>query len=382
MRIAIFTEVFLPKIDGVVTRVIRTVDQLAEIGHEVMIFATGDTPETYAGFPVVRVPSFSFHYIYPEIKVGLPAPAVAKKLKDFNPDVIHAVNPVFFAGYGAVLAKLQKKPLLASFHTDVPAYTESLKIGLVKKPATALIRAFHNCAEMNLVTSDPMLDTAKSYGLRDLAVWPKAVDTVGYHPDNFSAEMRDTLTDGNPDAPLLIYVGRMSAEKNLAILNDIMPLLREKVPGARLAMVGAGPQLEQMKKDFDPAYTVFTGYMSGTPLAQAFASADVFAFPSLTETLGLVALESFASGVPVVGARAGGIPFVIEDGQTGMLVDKDASPEQWADAFAGLLIDAPRRTAMSAAARTEAERWSWRAATEKLVEYYEVCTTKKSADSH
>lgn len=380
MRIAIFTEVFLPKIDGVVTRVIRTVDQLAEMGHEVMIFATGDTPETYAGFPVVRAPSFSLHYIYPEIKVGLPAPAVATKLKEFDPDIIHAVNPVFFAGYGVLLAKRLKKPLLASFHTDVPAYTEALKIGLVKKPATAAIRAFHNRAEMNLVTSDPMLDTAKGYGFRDLAVWPKAVDTVGYHPDNYSAEMRSTLTDGNPDAPLLIYVGRMSAEKNLSILNDIMPILRKKVPGARLAMVGAGPQLEQMKKEFDPAYTVFTGYMSGTPLAQAFASADVFAFPSLTETLGLVALESFASGVPVVGARAGGIPFVIEDGKTGTLVDKESTPEQWAEAFESMLIDDARR--MSPAARAEAERWSWRAATEKLVEYYEVCTTKKSADEN
>lgn len=375
MRIAIFTEVFLPKIDGVVTRVIRTVDQLAEMGHEVMIFATGDAPETYAGFPVVRAPSVSFHRIYPEIKVGLPTPAVAKQLKEFDPDIIHAVNPVFFAGYGALLAKRHDIPLLASFHTDVPAYTEALKIGAVKKPATALIRALHNRAQMNLVTSDPMLETAKSYGFRDLAVWPKAVDTVGYHPDNYSEEMRERLTDGD-EAPLLIYVGRMSAEKNLAVLNEAMPLLRKKVPGARLAMVGAGPQLEQMKKTFDPAYTVFTGYMSGTPLAQAFASADVFAFPSLTETLGLVALESFASGVPVVGARAGGIPFVIEDGETGRLVDKHATPEQWADAFAGLLIDASLRRTMALSARQEAERWSWRAATEKLVEYYEECISR------
>lgn len=378
MRIAIFTEVFLPKIDGVVTRVIRTLDQLAEMGHEVMVFATGDAPETYAGFPVVRAPSFSFRYVYPEIKVGVPTPGVARKLREFDPDIVHAVNPVFFAGYGALLAKRHNYPLLASFHTDVPAYTEALKIGAVKKPATALIRAFHNRAQMNLVTSDPMLETAEKYGFRDLAVWPKAVDTVGYHPDNYSDETRATLTGGNPEAPLLVYVGRMSAEKNLAILNDIMPLLREKVPGARLAMVGAGPQLEQMKKEFDPAYTVFTGYMSGQALAQAFASADVFAFPSLTETLGLVALESFASGVPVAGARAGGIPFVIEDGATGILVDADATPAEWADAFARLLIDAPLRRRMSLAARQEAEQWSWRAATETLVEFYGECINRSA----
>lgn len=328
MRIAIFTEVFLPKVDGVVTRIIRTVDQLAELGHEVLILATGDTPDTYAGFRVVRAPSISLHKIYPEVKVGLPSSSVARELVHFQPDIVHAVNPVFFAGYGALLARRHKIPLLASFHTDVPAYTKELGIGFAEKPATALIRALHNRAQLNLVTSGPMMDTATGYGLRNLALWPKAVDTVGYHPEKANPAMRAKLTDGNPDAPLLIYVGRVSAEKNLALLADVMPLLRQKVPSARLAMVGAGPQLEQLKQTLDPTYTVFTGYMSGEPLAQAFASADVFAFPSLTETLGLVALEAFASGVPVVGARAGGIPFVIDDGETGFLVDKEAAPAQ------------------------------------------------------
>ena len=202
MRIAIFTEVFLPKIDGVVTRIIRTVDQLAELGHEVVIFATGDAPDTYAGFRVVRAPSFSLHKIYPEIQVGLPAPSVARELANFQPDIVHAVNPVFFSGYGALLARRHKLPLLASFHTDVPAYTKELGIGFVQKPSTALIRALHNRAQLNLVTSGPMMDTAAGYGFRNLALWPKAVDTVGYHPDKFSPAMRNQLTDGNPDAPL------------------------------------------------------------------------------------------------------------------------------------------------------------------------------------
>lgn len=373
MRIALFTEVFLPKIDGVVTRVIRTIDQLAEMGHDVLIFATGDAPDTYAGFPVVKVPSISLHRIYPEIKVGMPVPSVSRQLKQFQPDIIHTVNPVAFAGYGAVVARRLGITLIASFHTDVPAYTKDLGIGIVYRPSIWLIKMWHNLAQMNLVTSGPMMDTAAEYGFKNLALWPKAVDTVGYHPDKFSVEMRTQLTDGNPDAPLLIYVGRMSAEKNLAILNEAMPLVREHVPGARLAMVGAGPQFAQLKAQFDPSFTHFTGYMSGEPLARAFASADVFAFPSLTETLGLVALESFASAVPVVGARAGGVPFVIDEGKTGLLLDRDASAAQWAEAFTQLLIDAPRRRTMGTAAREEAQRWSWRAATKKLVEYYDEC---------
>ncbi|STC70011.1 glycosyltransferase [Corynebacterium pilosum] len=111
--------------------------------------------------------------------------------------------------------------------------------------------------------------------------------------------------------------------------------------------------------------------MSGAKLAQAFASGDVFAFPSTTETLGLVALESFASGVPVVGARAGGIPYVIDDGTTGFLVDPEAPDSVWADRLAQVLNDESLRRRLGANAREEAERWSWRASTEKVVEYYQ-----------
>ncbi|MFB9072877.1 glycosyltransferase [Citricoccus parietis] len=182
--------------------------------------------------------------------------------------------------------------------------------------------------------------------------------------------MREKLTAGHPEAPLVVYVGRMSREKDLDQLVEPMRRVRERVPGARLAMVGSGPYVDELKKMFDPAYTVFTGYLSGADLAAAYASADAFAFPSTTETLGLVALESMASGVPVVGARAGGIPFVIDDGATGFLVDP-GDVDGWVDRLARLLEDRGFQASMGKAARTEAERHSWRAATEALVGFYE-----------
>ncbi|GAB3077009.1 glycosyltransferase family 4 protein [Corynebacterium aquatimens] len=380
MRISLFTEIFLPKIDGVVTRVTRTVEQLAELGHDVQIFATDSAaPKEFAGFPVETVPSIPLYKIYPEIKVGVPMPSVSRRLKEFQPDIVHAVNPVWYAGYGALLTRRHGIPLIASFHTDVPSYVVDLGIGFVRRPSIALIRGLHNLAEMNLVTSGPMMDTAAEYGFKNVELWPKAVDTRGYHPSKRTAAMRHMLSDGHPEAPLVLFVGRISAEKNIARLKTIMPKLRERLPGARLAFVGEGPQYEKMRQEFDPAYTHFTGYMTGEPLAEAFAAADVFAFPSLTETLGLVALESFASGVPVVGSNAGGIPFVIDDGKTGLLVDADASDDEWANALASVLSDPGKREEMSRAARAEAENWSWRAATEKLVDYYSrVCDARPS----
>jgi glycosyltransferase involved in cell wall biosynthesis len=370
MRIAMFTEVFLPKIDGVVTRVVRTLEQLGEMGHEVLLFAPGEPPAEYAGHEVVKVRGFSLRFLYPELKVGVPTPAIARKMESFRPHVVHTVNPIWLAAYGVLSAGRRDLPQLASFHTDVPQYTESLRVGWARHPIESWIEFLHNKAELNLCTSGPMVDRARAVGIERVDLWPKAVDTVGYHPSKASAQMRSKLTDGHPEAPLVVYVGRMSREKDLDQLVEPMRRLRERIPGARLALVGSGPHLDELKRIFDPASTVFTGYMSGAELAAAYASADVFAFPSTTETLGLVALESMASGVPVVGARAGGIPFVLDDGGTGFLVDP-GDVEGWVDRLARLLTERGLRDTMGQAAREESERHSWRSATEALVGFYE-----------
>ena len=370
MRIAIVTEVFLPKIDGVVTRLTRTLDQLAAMGHDVIIFAPGNPPDTFAGFPVYKLPSLSF-WVYPEIKFAVPPVRFWKQIRDFDPDVIHAVNPIWTAALGVFAAKRDAYPLVCSYHTNVPDYVDALGIGWTRKMATGAIRWLHNQAQVNLCTSDPMITKASAMGIERLTLWPKAVDTEGYHPSKTSMRARSQLTDNHPDAPLVTYIGRISKEKDLERLNNVMVLVRNQVPGARLGIVGGGPHLQKLQESFDPSFTTFTGYLSGEELASAFASGDVFVFPSATETLGLVALESFASAVPVVGTNAGGIPFVIDEGKTGHLIPADGSDEDWAHAVIGLLQDPARREKMGAAARQEAEKYSWRESTEALVHAYE-----------
>jgi len=370
VRIAIVTEVFLPKIDGVVTRLTRTLDQLAAMGHDVIIFAPGNPPNTYAGFPIYKLPSLSF-WVYPEIKFAVPPVRFWKQIRDFDPDVIHAVNPIWTAALGVFAAKRDAYPLVCSYHTNVPDYVDALGIGWTRKMATGAIRWLHNQAQVNLCTSDPMITKASAMGIERLTLWPKAVDTEGYHPSKASTKARSQLTDNHPDAPLVTYIGRISKEKDLERLNNVMVLVRNQVPGARLGIVGGGPHLQKLQESFDPSFTTFTGYLSGEELASAFASGDVFVFPSATETLGLVALESFASAVPVVGTNAGGIPFVIDEGKTGHLIPADGSDEDWARSIIDLLQDSARREKMGAAARQEAEKYSWRESTEALVHAYE-----------
>lgn len=370
MRIALFTEVFLPKVDGVVTRVTRTLDQLADLGHEVLVFAPGDPPESYGPHQVVRTRSWSFPW-YPEIMVGTPTPRIAREMHSFRPDVVHAVNPVWLAAYGVISARRRNLPLLASFHTDVPSYTTAIGGGLqvLRAPVQGWTTWLHNAADVNLCTSQQMVERARAVGIREVDLWPKAVDTVGYHPSKRSREMRERLTGGHPDAPLVLYVGRLSREKDLDQLLE--PLRRLSGYGVRLALVGSGPGRPELERMFAGTPTVFTGYLGGEDLAAAYASADVFAFPSTTETLGLVALESMASGVPVVGADAGGIPFAVDDGRTGFLI-QPGDVDGWTERLRQLLTDPALRQQMSAAARSEAEEHSWRAATESLVDSYEL----------
>ena len=368
MRIALLTEVFLPKIDGVVTRTTRHLDQLAELGHEVLIFAPGNPPERYAGFEVVPIPSRSLK-VYPEVMHGMMGPRTFRRLREFDPDIVHAVNPIWTAGWSTLIAA-RRYPVIASFHTDVPEYCMKLGIPWVKPIAEWGLRTFHGRAGLNLVTSGPMMDKAAEYGIGGVRLWPKAVDTDSFTPVARTSEMRSVLSDGHPDDPLIIFVGRISAEKSVERCIPIVEEVRRRVPNARLAFVGEGPLYDELRAN-PPAWATFTGYLSGADLSAAYASGDVLLFPSTTETLGFAALEAFASGVPVVAAKAGGLPFVVADGETGVLVDPEAPDAAWADPIERILTQPELRERMSAAGRAEAERWTWRASTETVLGYYD-----------
>ena len=364
MRIALFTDVFLPNVDGVVTRLLRTLDELGELGHDVVVLTPGNPPGRYGPHRVTRARSVAFPW-YPDIRGGLPTPRVERAVTAFRPDVVHAVNPVWFGAWGALSARRRNLPLLASFHTDVPQYMSALGLGPLRGAVERWIRATHNLAQVNLCTSGPMMERAARMGVQDVALWPKGVDTRLFSPAKASPAMRRRLTGGHPGQRLVLSVGRLSKEKNLEALLD--PLRR--LPGTRLAVVGDGPHRAELERRFAGTPTVFPGPLAGEELAAAYASADVFAFPSTTETLGLVALESLASGVPVVGARAGGIPFAVDDGRTGLLAAPGDTGGFTAH-LARLLDDEPLRARMGAAGRADAEGHGWRAATEALVASY------------
>jgi glycosyltransferase involved in cell wall biosynthesis len=367
MRVAIFTETFLPKIDGVVTRVVRTLEQLQALGHEALVFAPHDPPAEVAGHRVVPVPAVSFRPWYPELFLGLPRPRLGRELDAFAPDVVHVVNPVILGLWGTMVANQRGLPLLASYHTDITQYAVHMRLPFLSPISRVFLRDVHNRAHVNLCTSQPMVNSARGLGIHRVRLWRKAVDTERYDPGKRDPDMRARLSDGHPDAPLLLYVGRVSAEKRL----DWLYAPVTQLPGVRLAVIGSGPAEAAMRARFAGTNTKFLGYMTGEELARAYASADVLAFPSDTETLGFVAMEAMASGIPAVGARAGGVPDVIRHEENGLMFtpgDLGDLTEQ----LRRLIADPLLRARLGRAARADMERWSWRASTEGLVKHYEL----------
>jgi len=366
------SETFLPKVDGVVTRLLATLDALAALDHEVLVLAPPKAPGTHGPSRVLAAPGVPFPW-YPELTVALPSPQGARALKDFRPDVVHVVNPVFFGTWGALVARRLDLPLLASFHTD-PKVVHSLSLGWLRRPLEIIDREVHNLAHVNLCTSPQMVDLARSLGIRRVRLWPKAVDAERFNPRHRSEESRALLTDSHPARPLVVYAGRVSFEKRVDVLVETAKLLAGR---ARLAVVGEGPALGWLKEQLAGTDTVFTGFLDGEALSAAYASGDVFVFPSDSETLGFAAIEAMAAGVPVVAADAGGIPHIVQDERTGLLVPPgDATAT--ANAILRLLADADLRARLARSGREEAERWSWLAATEVLVQRYRQAIAVRS----
>lgn len=370
MRIALFTETFLPKVDGIVTRLKHTVDHLQRQGNEVLIFSPDGGLTEYKGAKIHGVSGFPLP-LYPELKLALPRPAIGDELSRFKPDLIHIVNPAVLGLAGLFYSKLFNIPLIASYHTHLPEYLHHYGLGALEGVLWELLKAGHNQAEINLCTSTAMMQALTEHGIERVRLWQRGVDTETFQPHFASLEMRSRLSQGHPEAPLLLYVGRLSAEKEV---DRIKPVL-ESIPDARLALVGDGPNRQALEKHFAGTNTNFVGYLGGQELASAFASSDAFVFPSRTETLGLVLLEAMAAGCPVVAARSGGIPDIVEDGINGYLFDPTDENGAIA-ATQALLSQTEAREVLRQNARYEAERWSWAAATKQLQNYYENVVAK------
>jgi glycosyltransferase involved in cell wall biosynthesis len=368
LRIAFFTETFLPATDGVVTRLCYTLEELARVGDDMLVVAPrypDGGPDLYAGARIYRVPGVPFPP-YPRIKLSSAHPGVGRILRRFGPDLIHAVNPFILGPSGIFYARRLRVPLVASYHTNVAAYARYYNLRFLTSATRWWTRQLHDRAGINLCTSQATMDYLQKEGIKRVRLWPQGVDARRFHPARSSDAWREKLSGGHPSERLVLYVGRLAPEKGIERLKAI---LRE-VPRTRLAIVGDGPARRALEHEFAGTAAVFTGTLQGEDLAAAYASADAFLFPSTTDTLGLAMIEALASGLPIIAARSGASHEIVDEGKNGLLYEANSAPSLVATVRA-LFSDDGMREALARRARASAEERGWESATRALRGYYD-----------
>ena len=362
-KVAILTESFLPKVDGVVKTAYLTVRYLQATGREVLVFAPDIAIDHVGVSRVIPLPSIGLPQA-PETRMALPNPQVARHIEDFSPDLIHLFSPAAMAVNGMAVGRHLNLPVIANYQTDLPGYTEHYGFPLLSGTVNRWLRYIHNGCHLTLAPTRTIIRQLRAVGYRRVRHWGRGVDTERFHPRQAQPQMRRRLLNGrDADALLCIFVGRLANEKRIDLLLDLA-----RTPGVALTIVGDGALRQELEAAFAGTNAHFTGYLIGDELACAYASADVFVFPGEHETFGQVIQEAMASGLPAVVVNEGGAPDVIEDGISGIAVEP--APAAFA-AEIGRLRDQPElRLRLSRHARETAEARPWSALMAQLEGYY------------
>jgi glycosyltransferase involved in cell wall biosynthesis len=359
LKIALVTETFPPEINGVAMTLSHLVEGLAQRGHSVTVSRprqnTSDTARADGLcreelFPSLPVPGYAF------LRLGLPARGrLLRQWRADRPDLVHLATegPL---GYSALLAAHRLGlPVSSSFHTNFHSYSRHYGFAFLTRPALAYLRHFHNRTRITLSPTAELNDALARDGFRDLRLMSRGVNTRVFSPAHRSDALRASL-GAAPEDLLVIHVSRLAAEKNYPLLFESFAAIRDRIPRAKLVVVSDGPLRKKLARRHPHA--VFTGFLTRDALAAHYASADLFIYPSLTETFGNVTTEALASGLPVVAFDYAAAGRFIRHGENGWLVPFGDAPAFIA-ASGHLATDAPLRARLRPAARKTAEGISW-----------------------
>lgn len=363
MRVAVFSESYEPIVNGVSVFVATLRDGLIERGHEVYVFAPAFKGHKDAHQDVFRFPSahtpFMRDYPFP-IPI---APGLRRKFESLRFDVVHTQTPFLLGVLGARWARRYGVPLVSTNHTLYTEYAHYVplrpmaltRFGLIK-----LMKWYYSGCDAVVVPSSPVETILRSYGVTTPVhvIRTGVVAAKSFTLDEI-AQTRARLGIGADD-PVLLYVGRIAREKNLATLLQAFRILSAKYPTAMLFLVGGGPALKETQALASAiglgGRVRFLGMLARQEIDPLYASAHVFVFPSTTETQGIAICEALSAGLPVVAVGEGGIPENVRHTVDGFLTKND--PAEFADRISFLLANPGERTRMAAQARKSADSFS------------------------
>ncbi len=370
LRIAVVASSYNYIKDGVALTLNRLVAYLERHGVEVLVFA-----------PVAKVPAFDHHGTVVDIP-SMPLPRrpeyrlsfglhhkAVKRLRAFEPDIIHIALAPDLLSYSAwKIARKWQVPVVASYHTRYETYLKHYwyVAGLTGLVKAYLSRLYGACREVYVPTQS-MIDALLADGLRNnLRLWPRGVDRSLFNPSKRSNSWRAKHGIGENEL-VIVQVARIVREKQLDTLIGTLRLIEAQGIAHRTVIVGDGPDRGYLERELPQA--VFTGFLEGEELTQAYASSDIFLFPSETESFGNVTLEAMASGLPCVCADATGSRSLVDHRRTGYLA-KPGDAEDFAGYVAALARDPERRWQMGLAARERSQEFSWDATMARMLGYY------------
>lgn len=358
LRVAVVSETYPPEVNGVARTVERMVEGLHAREHDLQVIR----PRQGEHLPA---PSQRFEQLlvqgmriprYPQLRMGLPSKrALVRLWSSRRPDVVHIATegPLGWSALGA--ASYLHLPVTSDFRTNFHAYTRHYGLGWLERPMTSYLRKFHNRADCTTVPTEGLRQQLQQAGFERLEVVARGVDTDLFQPQRRSQALRDSW-GVTPDDVVLCCVGRLAVEKNLGLLIDCHRSIASQRPGTRLLLVGDGPQRQELQAMCPNA--IFAGQRSGEDLAAHYASADLFLFPSLTETFGNVTVEALASGLPVVAFHYAAAGQLIHPGRNGLLAPV-ADAQAFITAASTLAHDDRLRRPMRLQARQTALAQGW-----------------------
>ncbi len=368
LRVALFTGNYNYIKDGVALTLNRLVAFLEKRGIPVLVFApVAEQPAFDSVGELVPVPSFAIptrkEY---RIATGFPK-AQRARLAAFRPTLFHIAVPDILGYQALKLAEQWNVPVVASYHTRYDTYLRFYGLGLLERLGQRYMRNFYNRVRRVYPPSESMAEIIRSEGQsQHVEVWARGVDSELFSPEKRDMAWRRALGIAD-DEVAISFAGRLVKEKNTAVYMRVMNMLAGRGLRVRPLVIGDGPEMAVMKAGLKNG--VFAGFLHGEDLARAYASSDVFFFPSESETFGNVTLEAMASGLPAVNAIASGSNSLVIEGETGYLVSA-ADDAGLAARLEALVRDEALRKRMGDAARARALTFSWDAILSGLLDSY------------
>ena len=361
MRVAYVTETYSPEINGIALSVGRTVRFLRERGHFVDLIRPRQRGETVEASPGERHELLTAGLrlpIYPDRRCGLAFPwTLARRFAHTRPDLVHIASAGPLGRAALLAAEHQDLPVTTDFCTNVHAYSHRPE--WLQPVIYRYLRKFHNRAQRTFVPSRMLHQQLAASGFRNLELVGRGVDTQLFSPEHRDPQLRGDWDAAGDDQLVMLYVGRLVREKNVALALRAFEMARAFHPRMRMVVVGDGPLRRQLESSFPSVR--FVGTRRGVDLARHYASADLFVFPSQSETFGNVVLEAMASGLAVIGFDAAAVADLIATRENGIAVVRgDNDQRTFVEAVCGCAAARRRElAALGRNARETAQRTSW-----------------------